>query len=1397
MILNEILQFNKDNYFNGAVQADWFYDITKRDAVAKSYVFHGPKYYGADNNDRRLMDTASYVKNICDKIVDKDDESMSITISGYGTGKSHLAVTLASLLSGDTVKLRSMVINRIIDVDKDIGNIILNEDLGKNIVIVLNGMNNFNLDYEVLRCAQKSLELHGYDKTIFKDLIQSYEIAAHFVEQTYDVLHDKYSNAALSKYDKQYIIENIARDDIFESVNGIYKEINGSYIQWERGISAGDVLSFLSTRLCGDRKPFNKVVLLFDEFGRYMEYAASHPTIAGESAFQQIFESVQNMNGKIIFDAFIQDGLEVYLTKIEKSTNMIRYVGRYKNCEKLYISANFETILANLIQVKDHEAFSRIIVNSLFGKYKEYHMRIHHDLMRWIRTANDVYIWQNEQTYNNVIVTGCYPLHPFTVWIFASLSTRLQQRSSMTFAEEMFEKVSKNEVTVGELKYIYPADIMDTGVYFELIDSEERSSNDSGQNILLYREILSKLGDRLNYYQKRVLQAIALMGLIRAEFYDKLDAQNGIYYFTGMSTKRIAAILKELEDNYGVCTFDSDINRFVLVAEANGKNEFNRAFLTKRILYRTPVNIGECNEAECSILELDRDIQTSFAVVNNISSREWRYIKKIVDIRRFNSNYIEGLKRELQDAYIANNARGILLYLYVDKDSNDLIDIVASLYNTTQLEKECIVINVLRDSDNEIIDNLKELRILNTFSPIEKEKFSKFINAMVSAKKAKLSKAIFKLSNERYIITALGLQKSDKAIKTVCNDVFVKIYTKTVPFPFDGFEKKIDAKVKRYFSTIGRALLDGSIENKQIYYALDSPYKTRISSLLSVNSRNSWGVFSESVCCLQPPMNIIVKEIIDEVYASLSTESSKSIMELFKKYRYSPYGMNEYSIAMLVFVFISFNRRRLQLFEGNSKIAINTFINSIIVEKSAINIKFAKLYTIKLQLLEAENDSVYDFVHKVNSVLHTEDCESLLVKLDELENFITDSKERGALQSAKAILQDGVSLNRKTYKAISDAKELMQKDKGAFNLSRAAHVCKLVSNRRGSIEKHKQFVYSDSYTAECDLILAELKQKIDNLGYEYIDNLYCPITSLSQLNGNLKNTSAIFQQYGFVEFSQYITNNVDKINERIKIKNLYEQEFNDIKQFCNQCRNCSQWSWRKLHQRLAKCNEYSAYLKDIKDIDKTTTGKYSDILSSSEKLILTRIGEIKEQIAKVFLDIENADTINKVRILSSDIAELMKLDLETDISLKLQSVAELIKRFINLIGIRIDTREGVNALEVELNNTYTATFLRKASIEHYNNCLTILDKLETKWMDRYVDNMVSEISTMSASECQLWQSDTKVLPDYISHDSKIRFLEISDRVDARIKSCHVDGAIAMYNSLTDKEKEEFLSRIKE
>ena len=74
MELGKILEFRKDLYFEGAVQADWFYSQDKASKVAENFVFHGSQYFGIEDQgvgNKKRIDTISLVEELVTKLNDE------------------------------------------------------------------------------------------------------------------------------------------------------------------------------------------------------------------------------------------------------------------------------------------------------------------------------------------------------------------------------------------------------------------------------------------------------------------------------------------------------------------------------------------------------------------------------------------------------------------------------------------------------------------------------------------------------------------------------------------------------------------------------------------------------------------------------------------------------------------------------------------------------------------------------------------------------------------------------------------------------------------------------------------------------------------------------------------------------------------------------------------------------------------------------------------------------------------------------------------------------------------------------------------------------------------------------------------------------------------------------
>lgn len=1071
MKVRDLVRFSKERYFNGAVQTEWFYDKSRVNTVAESYVFHGPKYFGVSDSDvalagYKLIDTASFTLNVAEKLTEeKPNNSFVLTIAGYGTGKSHLAVSLAALFSGNK-ELSEVVIRNIAKSDKIIAEEIAGINKKKNFVIVLNGMNNFNLDAEILKCTRLVLNQNGLNDNVLKELTKAYDIARQFVEKTFSMCQQQFETEA-EQHEihlkglrlKQYILDNIeSSNKIVELVNSVYKDMTGDTIRWERGLSAGDIISEIYGQLCGEGKPFNKVLVLFDEFGRYIEYAAANPAVAGEAAFQQIFESVQSADGGIIFVGFVQSELDAYLARIEKTSNIMRYVGRYKTSENLFLSSNFETILANLMQKVDEKAYERIL-NSAYTRYEHFQTSLESAISRWDRATVKKSVWTNDSLYKSVIMRGCYPLHPITVWLLANMNNWMQQRSAITFAVEMVDRISDVEIEGTWLPYVYPINIIDSSIYSEMLNSEEKGLVQS-QYCMLYRDIQVKIGDKLNDNESKALKAVLIVNIGRFAFFNKDDAITALRYCSNLKDDELAVALKNLENMHGVISYDENSNSFDLIAEANGFNEFKRICNRYRMLVRT-ATIEDCDDSIRKELSLTVDIETAFAQKHHISSLEWRFKKTLMDSSSISESVIITKLRELERDYSGDGCRGEIIFAYCSKDSKSEIMRLTAIYKRLSLSKCTLIMIFLDDSEGEILGALTVKNILNRFSNADNERFQKHILSQHKSQEKKIVRKFNALVQARNIVTEEGLVQYQGRLNNLCTAKFEEVYDHALPFMFDGFENKTQTAARRYLSNICIKMFNRTLMNIQNYNALCVDEKNRIKSCLTVGSATSWQVYNNN-CHFTKPMEPHVLEIFDSIEDSLDNGETLKPMQIFGKFTKAPYGMNMNAIVLFFFYYIAFKEKYILCYFGDEKLQSVHVSDRIFKGNKLQPNEFEKIRVQKNTHVDI--NLVEELCNEIMSCTGVEKCQGYKKKLNDLlAQEGTTLENQLLVASATARLDEGIGLRDAIYDKLEKGQTIIAEAKKSFFIHKFIRVFTYYIDTNKPVAPSLPFVYSDDF----------------------------------------------------------------------------------------------------------------------------------------------------------------------------------------------------------------------------------------------------------------------------------------------------------------------------------------------
>jgi hypothetical protein len=1405
--IKEILEFKKENFFDGAVQADWFYDTNMKLKSAGNYIFHGPKYYGISQSDvsaskHKLIDTASFVKVIYDKLyTDFDSSRFLLTIAGYGAGKSHLSVTLASLLSGDDIGLRDKISNKLVDVDEGIGKYI-KELQDNNLVIVLNGMNDFNLNSEILKNAKRSLAMNGLDDSIFEDMTIAYQTAANFLNTTFNAFEDSYRKYA-EKYHKYKRMESnelkkLLSSKVFEDfeayqvINEVYKEKTGSYIKWEEGISASTILSKLYNKYVKEEKKFKGIVILFDEFGRYLEYAAAHPNLASESAIQQIFEAVQNGKPSMLFIGFIQSDLSAYLSRVSNQ-NITRYVSRYENSDKYYLSSNLETILASLLRKRNQNAED--MINNIFnGSLKLYSHRLYSSMARWIPENGTKGVWTNEDLFNKTIMRGCYPIHPTTISLLAFLSSWMQQRSTLSFLGEIFEANSDQVLGEDGIPFIYPTAVINSRIFNELLNAEEKGRQ-QGQQCTSFSELMNKHEEKLSEDEKEVLRAILILNLTKYKVYDRSDSITALSFNTGISVKQLEVILENLENELGIIFFDEAIKRYGFTAETSSKVDFNREFTVKR----TKVNrSGLLNTIKDDIkkeIGLDKLEEIPFGRVSGIATGEWNFTKRLIEMDEFDDRYAINLVNEFRNAIHPDTPKGNVVFLYSNKRNYEEVKNIENIIRSHKLEAVPVIIYLIYDGEDIILESLIDLRCLASFSILERSRFRKYISSKYDESVKKIIRRFTELARNRQIITSRGIEISEYRLKDICLNKLNDIYKTPFLFTFDGFEKKVTPVVRKRYNSVAASIINRTVCSKSDFESLDAEIRNRINSVLSVNSSTSWKVLLDNYV-LTEPISPVPKKIYNEILERVKAVDFICAEELFEKYLSPPYGMNIYSAVLFFIYFISHNTKNIEIYSGINKIKVNSLISYFNDDKKEIVQNVLKL---KVSYREKASDNVIkDFIDEVNSNSKIEKCEELLENANRirLNEDIPENLE-GLFINLETQLKIGIDSCNKIYRDLEEAqKEYEESFKKFFKPFSYVKINSYLGGIKEGKIPRTNFYYSSEYIEKVRSIREGSLEKIVFGLENYLDRIKIDIDNIDNIKRYTLQLVKILKNHGSIEFAEAIENKIVSLENKLKERIKYETILDQCNQELDQCD-----SYIRRYNNFEQAERLIKYWDEYfngKNVPDGIRNEYMDKIRKQRILLDQKYqqitGQTKELISKASILTNSGELRGYKRELEEAINKGIHKDYKDEVTALLSMVEDTLKDVQDLQKDELvicELDKAASALQKKYINSPIISVVNKALADKYEQ----EKSKEDTWKQKYLKN-IRELNSMSVAQLLQWKSQTEFKPYYLTDETVEDCSMTLDIVNEKLSQHKIENILDLFKQLDDEQRSKCLLKLK-
>ena len=444
---------------------------------------------GNDEKLKNFIPTKSalhLLEDILLSTAETSTERSRILIGAYGKGKSHIVLTILSILLKRDLNLFKKMLPKLEEYPK-IKQCVLNyyESANKILPVVISGSST-SLSQAFLLALQRTLS----DNDMFDVMPETnYKAAISVIERWETEFPDTYRafEAAIDT-PVPIFVNALASYDIaaYEQFERVYPSLTaGSVFNPFLGFDVVELYESVAKGL--QSKGYTGIYVVYDEFSKYLEANITEASLSDTKMLQDFAEKC-NRSGSLQLHLMLISHKEIanYIDKLPKQ-KVDGWRGVSERFKHVHLNNNFSQtyeIISSVIQ-KD---------NALWKAFIAEHKDDFADVMD--RYASHPLFAESKDELE-VALYGCYPLHPVSTFILPRLSERVAQNERTLFT---FLSASGNstlpaylEQSEDDFAFITPDIIYD---YFEPLFKKEVYAGEIHQNYLLTANILARIDAR-------------------------------------------------------------------------------------------------------------------------------------------------------------------------------------------------------------------------------------------------------------------------------------------------------------------------------------------------------------------------------------------------------------------------------------------------------------------------------------------------------------------------------------------------------------------------------------------------------------------------------------------------------------------------------------------------------------------------------------------------------------------------------------------------------------------------------------------------------------------------------------------------------------------------------------
>ena len=459
------------------------------------------------NDKRKIKDfiptnaCLEIIENIMISTEDASNSRAKILTGAYGRGKSLCVMIALSILFNSNMDFKPLI-GKIKKCNEELAQRIKNyTTANKRMLPVIISGNSSSMTQAFLNALQKSLSLNDLSDIMPETHFQSAINTINRWKNDYPNTYDQFISLLNESIDE--FIEKLSDSDVetYKKFTDIYPELSaGGMFNPFFSSNVVDIYDNVNTEI--KKRGYCGIFIVYDEFGKYLESNISTATDSETKMLQDLAEkcnrtSSQQLHLMLICHKDISNYIDMNLPQ-DKVDGWRGISGRF---EHINLTNNFSQM---------YEIISHTI------KKTEY-------MWNEFKAANEAVFSSLYTLYNGssmlggkeeLVIDGCYPLHPVTTFLLPRLSERVAQneRTLFTFLSSNQKNTLRQFVdnTKDELDFITPDYLYD---YFENELRKELNSSDIHKVYSLSAKILRNFSS--DSLSAKIIKCIAVIHFVQ------------------------------------------------------------------------------------------------------------------------------------------------------------------------------------------------------------------------------------------------------------------------------------------------------------------------------------------------------------------------------------------------------------------------------------------------------------------------------------------------------------------------------------------------------------------------------------------------------------------------------------------------------------------------------------------------------------------------------------------------------------------------------------------------------------------------------------------------------------------------------------------------------------------